>query len=341
MKLQHQIEGLIARQASEWIETLQTGGERERAAFVAWLKESRRHVAEFLAMVAVDRELNGIDAERRHDLEALIRKVAPGSGGVTRLESAKTGEHRRVGERRWPLAIAAALLLLSIGVYFGVYRAQWAWQDYSTLTGEQRTLRLTDGSVVHLNTQSRLRVRMGENSRDLTLVDGEALFKVAHDAQRPFLVRTASATVQAVGTEFNVHARSNETTVSVLEGKVRVEREGGRALESAPVLSAGQEVSIGRQGSMRQEVLKDAEKVLAWRQRRLVFRDDTLEDIAAEFNRYNQAPQFRLEGAATRRRHYSGTFDADDPQSLAALLSRESGISVQTTGGEIVVRPAP
>ena len=88
MRLQRQIEQLVSQQASEWIEVLKTGDQKDRAAFVVWLKESRRHVAEFLTMVAVDRELNGVDAQRHHDLDALLAGLSPEMARVANLTGA-------------------------------------------------------------------------------------------------------------------------------------------------------------------------------------------------------------------------------------------------------------
>src|SRR5688572_1690009 len=87
MKLQNQIEQLISRQASEWIEVLRTGDTRQRAQFVLWLKESRRHVSEFLALVAVDRELAGIDAEKHHDLDALLKSLSRQPTSIEKLRA--------------------------------------------------------------------------------------------------------------------------------------------------------------------------------------------------------------------------------------------------------------
>src|SRR5688572_3067272 len=110
MKLQRQIDELTSRQASAWIETLKTGGAGERTAFVAWLKESRRHVDEFLAMVAIDRELGHIDAAREHDLQTLLTKITPHAMPVTALHIQTRPNPRAISaRRRWMFGIAAGL----------------------------------------------------------------------------------------------------------------------------------------------------------------------------------------------------------------------------------------
>jgi transmembrane sensor len=80
-------------------------------------------------------------------------------------------------------------------------------------------------AIPYLNAHSVVRATFTQHTRDLRLLEGEALFQVAHDGERPFRVRTLDATVRAVGTRFNVDARQTRTVVSVLEGKVEVQAE--------------------------------------------------------------------------------------------------------------------
>ena len=84
--------------------------------------------------------------------------------------------------------------------------------------------------------------------------------------------------------------------------------------------------------------LSDVTRFAAWRERRLVFQEESLRQIVDEFNRYGHA-QFRLEGEAVEKLSFSGVFDADDPDSLAQVLARDSSLAVTVSDGTIVVRP--
>lgn len=223
-----------------------------------------------------------------------------------------------------------------------------------TSVGEQRTVRLVDGSIVYLNARSRIRVAFSSAERDIELDEGEAVFKVAHDVARPFRVHAGGATVQAVGTEFNVYRRASETTVSVLEGKVEIRpaehvsaSTDGSAKDSpaltgavgkadAPVLiTAGEQARITSRAVTKQAE-PDVIAAVAWRQRRLVFRAARLEDIAAEFGRYS--PQrIQLEDAVAREMRFTGTFDADDPGSLVLFLEKLNELSVRRDGEDFVI----
>jgi transmembrane sensor len=229
---------------------------------------------------------------------------------------------------------AAASVLATLGAalwiqYFG------SSQGYATAVGEQRIVELPDASVITLNADSQIEVHLEEKLRQIDLQRGEAVFKVAHDAERPFRVRTRAGVVQAVGTQFNVHDQvTGDTRVSVLEGKVRAISTSGSEL----MLGVGEEADIRADGTIAKRERAIVSNTVAWRQHRLIFDNATVEEMAAEFNRYNQSVRFRLEGLTGDKHRFDGTFEATDPQSLAELLSREPGLVVEKRGGEIVIR---
>ncbi|MFT3790868.1 MAG: FecR domain-containing protein [Rudaea sp.] len=239
--------------------------------------------------------------------------------------------------RRLTLAAAATLAAVALGTV--AYRSSLSWQHFETPVGEQRTIQLTEGSVVNLNVQSRLDVRFDETQRDVRLLQGEATFKVAHDRTRPFRVHTARAVVEAVGTQFNVDDRPDGTTnVAVIEGRVKVS--GAGPLASDPVLvAAGEEARVQKNGRVDRVDHADVAEAVVWQQRKLIFKRTALEDITTEFNRYNKGMQFRLEGIAPGAYRFTGAFNADDPESLAALLKQEPDLAVEKRSGEIFVRP--
>jgi transmembrane sensor len=104
----------------------------------------------------------------------------------------------------------------------------------------------------------------------------------------------------------------------------------------AGILDAGEGAHIARDGRIVRETLNLAE-VATWRQRRLVFREETLANIAAEFNRYNRSPHIAIEGEATANTRYGGTFDADDPESLAQFVETRGQLTVRREPGRIVI----
>jgi transmembrane sensor len=346
MKLQRQIDRLLAQQASEWHQILENASDSQRADFVAWLKQSPLHVQEYLETVYADQVLKHIDAERLEDIDTLIAQVAPSVVPLTGMSAAPASHSLR--PKRWAIGLgAAAVLALCALLLPFVIKHFEARSEYATALGEQRTIQLSDSSIVTLNADSRIQLRLDRTHRGIELLRGEALFKVAHDPSRPFTVRTNTATVQAVGTQFNVYERPNGTRVSVLEGRVRITplgHSGAGAVNAAPAtesLGAGQEAQVTPNGTIQRNAKADVMKTVAWRERRLIFDDAPLEDMVYEFNRYSRTTRLTLDGVPPGSHHYNGIFDAADPDSLAELLSKEPDLIVERRDGEIVIRKRP
>jgi transmembrane sensor len=336
MQVQRKIDELIALRASEWLEMLPSATEAERAEFTQWLEESRLHVQAFLEVAEIEFQLRRIDPERRQAIDLLLQDVAP---NIVRLGPMPTPRvPRNVRWWRLNLAHAAGVLttlvaVATIGAFFYARAPQ-----FSTSIGEQRTVELPDSSVVTLNASSQIEVKLQDTERDVELRKGEAIFFVSHDPQRPFRVHTRAGTVEAVGTRFNVYDRPNgDTRVSVLEGRVRVTAKSSDA--AAELLGVGEEADIRFGGTIQRNTKAVVANTVAWRQRRLVFENTPLEDMIAEFNRYNRAPRLRLIDVQPNAYRYDGIFDAADPQSLVSVLSREPELIVEERADEVIVRP--
>lgn len=332
----------IAEQAAQWLLDLEDG-EIDKVQFAAWLQASPRHIEEFLLVSAVWRAADGLDREHHIDIDQLI---AQARDNVRRLDEESIPRRRAhdVGQRmgsalRSRVAASIAVLALICATWIGL---QDASVRYATDTGEQRIVKLPDGSIVTLNTRSQIKVRIDDEQRIVELSQGEALFDVAHDAQRPFRVFAGPAVARAVGTQFNVYRKEDGTTIGVVEGIVEVTSRGGLddsraegATPPAQQLAVGEQASFSSQGAVeRANVAID--RIVAWRERRLIFRGESLASIAAEFNRYNET-QLRVDGPATRARLISGVFDADNPSGLVAFLERDQQLAVRKQGNYVVI----
>src|SRR5205814_1675147 len=141
--------------------------------------------------------------------------------------------------------------------------------------GEQRTIQLADGSTVELNARSKVHVHLTDQRRDVTLIEGQALFRVAKDSRRPFVVRAGDAEVRAVGTEFDVYKKQSETVVTVVEGRVETYDESDGAGAAAIVLSAGEQLTV-LPHSRPKPTRTDTVVATAWVQKRLMFEETPL-----------------------------------------------------------------
>ena len=122
--------------------------------------------------------------------------------------------------RQWTLAAGVLLVICGL-VGWGVWRA-WADPTYTTGIGEQRIVRLDDGTRLSLNSGTRVRIAYDDSERRVELERGEAYFEVAHNPARPFIVTAGNHQVTALGTVFVVRYEAAQTAVTLLEGKVAV-----------------------------------------------------------------------------------------------------------------------
>jgi transmembrane sensor len=347
------LDKLLARRASRWVEDMRDATPKERLAFVAWLKESPGNVRNFLMLTMIDQSLEDVDPDKELDVEPLLAAVDPAIVELPRAGLRPAAKNpRRMG--RAARAAAACLMACAVVAWLLLSPREPAWRVFETATGEQRAFELEDGSLIHLNTHSRAAIHYSANGRDVRLLEGEALFRVQHDASRPFRVYTRDALVQAVGTQFNVYERSEGTTVAVIEGRVNIQPAsypttpaaaggvGPSTPRAEPQASSGrmvhssEEAEITHQGQVSVRAAPDVTDAVAWQKRRLVFRQQTLEFIAAQFNRYSRK-QIRVSDPAVAGRVYSGVFDADDVDSFAQALASDPKLGVQSTGQTIVI----
>jgi transmembrane sensor len=244
--------------------------------------------------------------------------------------------------RRLAIVLTACLALVTAGIGF----FNWHFANrYATGVGEQRTLKLTDGSTVVLNTGTTLRLNFTSKLREVQLLHGEALFHVAKDEARPFRVLSDQVVAQAVGTSFVVRKMPQQTLVTVIEGKVAIadSTQMDRATPTsvprkAVVVTAGERADVAGQ-NVRTEAVANTAAVTAWRTGRLIFDGQPLSEVVNEFNRYNDI-QIVLDDPQLSAERISGVFDADQPRSLVRFLEASGSIeSMQPSPDTIYLQP--
>jgi len=231
---------------------------------------------------------------------------------------------------------AAAAGFVGIALYEGGYFAKG--QRYRTSKGEIRQIALGDGSVVTLNTTTELAVRLSKARRDLHLIEGEALFDVAHDAHRPFFVAAGPTLVRAVGTSFTVR-KIGERPVEVLvrEGVVELSQPAVSAIapvrlaanhraESAP---AEEGARGGQPITVASLPVGELHRDLAWRDGRIALEGETLGQAADDFARYSDI-RIIVDDPALAREKIAGLYQANDPVGFAraAALSLDARAEV-------------
>lgn len=340
----------IAAEAVDWFMDLHNSAadEARRQAFTEWLLRSPLHVEEYLQTSSAWQLLHvGSNGDLATDVLVAAAKSHHEADNVVRLaaRSGARSPYARASRRfffgsAWMRALVASLVLA--GIALSVLYLRWQPVTFQTVIGEQRSFNLQDGSVVFLNTNSKVRVAWLSDERHIDLVRGEARFKVAKDPARPFIVATRTAAVRAVGTLFNVRAEPLSTQVAVLEGQVEVtqtpqHRTGHLDPEEQPAsvaphprssirLGAGERAAVTSVG-IEPDAGPSIEAVSAWTDRHLVFRDQRLGSVIAEFNRYRTQPLV-LDDPELAALKIGGVFDLSDPDSLIAYLGAYETVQV-------------
>lgn len=295
-------EGDVDAIASYWVVRL--GAEdctpEDRYAFDVWRREDPAHEAAYQKIKRgndyLDRFMEAPEFQERIEL-ARKRTKPP----LWKRDS-----------MRWIGAAAACLMILATSVSliswpeFGVQPITVvdAVEAYETQIGERSTVTLSDGSVVTINTNSRIEVGYTDDLREITLIRGQGFFDVAKDIDRPFVVVAGEKRVMALGTIFDVRFdNQNEVQVTLVEGKVQVDNAGesdgalreirqSDAVDKSAIVTASIELNpgerlIARADAAPEIIETDGIEETSWRRGQLVFRQRELSEVVAEMNRYS------------------------------------------------------
>jgi transmembrane sensor len=203
--------------------------------------------------------------------------------------------------------------------------------------GQRQTARLNDGSSISLNGDTTIDLIIDQRRRQVRLLRGEAMFDIAKDAKRPFLVDLGDAQIRVLGTKFNIRRREGVTELAVTEGVVAVSSTGTRPV----TVSAGSSALI-RPG-IATTLVNDpgiVQQRVAWTEGFLEFDQQPLEEVVEEFNRYRANPIVigdpRIAGTVI-----TGRFGIDESDAFAEALQSSFDIAVsKTDNGALVLMQA-
>lgn len=260
------------------------------------------------------------------------RPPANDADGARQEESVTSIVPRLMSRRR--MLQAGTITALAAG-FGGLALLPHGTSSYTTAQGEVRLLPLSDGSVVTLNTDSRIRVSFDDATRTVYLDEGEVLFDVAQNPRRPFLVKAGMAKVQALGTAFSVR-RTGETPVEIMvrEGTVEVAAPQGR--RQSMKVGANMKAVADASGDIFTQAMSndEMERMLAWREGKIGFSETSLHDAAMEFNRYNKI-KIEVGNQTIAAYTVTGMFSATDPRGFAHAAALSLDLKVQEKPGQI------
>lgn len=283
MTARNELNPTVLDQAAAWTTIVDSGemSEEQRLDFHAWLDEPRnaRALSEFRTLLALIQEL----PEKK---TATLRRMS--------IPPARSPFLGQILEHPWRISVVAAVLVMALAAsaWFNFRPVrEYFTQAYSTEKGESRTLVLKDGSVVHLNTQSRVRWTGVGKDRRVALELGEVLFEVAHDATRPFRVTVGNSEIRDLATEFDVYRKSNgSVVVTVLSGQVAIKDLGTG--DNSPAwaerqLKPNEQLEYTPASLIAEAHPVEAAKAVRWREGLLETTGQSFSTVVNELNRYS------------------------------------------------------
>jgi transmembrane sensor len=302
-------------EAIDWLVENESDVATDHARLSKWIKWSAHpdNRTAYADAIRMREDLRSLARPFRVSRKDLLGDVADDPDAIVvrsecRLDGVDSGEapaivplHRRISFGVRLLAVAVVAISFVLGAVF--LAADWSFmaeRTYATAAGEQREVVLTDGSLVTLGGDTLLNVRYTAQARIIELERGAALFRVQHDPNRPFVVRSDRGTTTAVGTEFEVRRYTDHVQVWVREGAVVVAPLKETAVNDAalvgarltPVrLSEGQELTYDIDGKPTAPRRADPHITAAWTEGRLVplvYRSRPLPEVIEDIQPYTR-----------------------------------------------------
>lgn len=334
----------ITAEACAWLAQLETGDltAADIEAFREWLRRSPRHVAEIRRIANMSLQLNVL------------------TGMVDPIREAMDKYEPIIGKTRESvfLRFRPAALVFSVLIVFAVAFTYVSWNNthsqsmlITTETGEIRPVHLSDGTLVELNTDSRIEITYDRYKRRVRLLQGEAYFKVVHDSARPFLVYAGDKYVRDIGTAFVVRLLQENLNVTVFEGRIELAEtpgliektykkpgsgdintgKSGKPADTATMLKAGQAITLAdgeRKGKIMNKSANDLKRRLAWKEGLLDFSNTPLEEVIKELNRYSKL-RIKIADPHLKTVKFGGIFRIDQTNQLLDALQASYGIRVE------------
>jgi len=275
-------------QAVAWFVALQdeTCDDKKRAGFQKWLTRNESHA---LAYAEAEKLWGTLDGMKTAEVPGM--KAARNARARTRPSAG--------------LGLTLTILFLLLGAWRLDYSAPTVL--YSTGVGQRLSIALEDGTNIQMNTKTQLQVRLSWFRRDIALLEGEAVFSVAHEPFRAFTVTAGDLQIRDIGTRFDVYRKAQDIRVAVLEGEVALKPKDSW-LDSELQAGFSRRFSNGRLQSV--EAI-DRNKESVWLDGRLVFEHTPLSEVIEELARYHEVG-FVFADPSLAKLTLSGTFDTGD-----------------------------
>lgn len=331
----------IDQEAADWLVKLDGGrlSKADRLALKQWLRQSPENTAALKEMAAIWGDMDSM-------LNQLQSEDLPKMNPIRML----FGQWAVPGAR-----IAFTSILVAILAWAGLNN--WSVEPetaiYVTDIGNRSVANFDDGSVAHLNTQSMVETEFSDSARIVRLLRGEALFDVAHEKDRPFIVYVGNHRVQALGTKFAVRLTADNIFVTVTDGQVEMSTRAQEAVYKAndqvnlsSAIARQDKVLINKGEAVRVEdqisvpvperiEMTEIDRRLSWTEGKLIFEDERLEHVIVEISRY-VPERIVITDQELGDVKVTGRFQLGDTEALLEAIEVSLNIQAHHMGGEVI-----
>lgn len=330
----------INERAFDWLVRADRGlSSVEQAELDVWLASDTRYYGAYMRAKAVFCQARRAKAfAHLPNPDEWSLGVPPEDNEITQPVAVadNDGDDTRLVSRRALVGFAGGTLVAGLTVAFFATGQPAEAQTFRTKHGEMRTVALADGTKVALNTESEIRVLFGAKLRKVVLVGGEALFDVARDAERAFVVDAIAFQAQAVGTSFAIRKiRGAPPELVVREGIVDFAPANATSLR----VFANSRILVLSGGKVSRQMLtpEAMERELMWREGKIAFEETSLRNAIAAFDRYGPV-HIEVDDPTLLDRTVTGVFAADDPMGFVKAVSEVFDLDAIPQGRGVVLR---
>ena len=319
----NKLKNSIKDEAIYWVTCEKEGlNNQQKSDFEAWIKQNNEHKKAFDEAKNIYTIFQNIPTNYAQNLS---NKAHKGAKKIKFFE--KTIK---------PLVVCACIIFVSI-IGYKTFIPEYQ-KDYKTLYTSLKKELLPDGSTIYIDTKSNLEIEFFKNKREVILKEGQVLFEIAKDKNRPFIITAGKTLIEVVGTKFEVKNIENITTISVEEGLVKVDfiRHLLLPTQEITLLKKGEQIVIDNSGKINFVGQTQTEEIASWKNDELIFRKTSLKEAFKTFARY-QDLDIEFKDKSFENKLFSGKFNTLGIDNFLFAIQKIYPINILKNQNKIII----
>lgn len=326
----------LNKTAARWFIRMQDAAidSPQRTQFEHWLMQSEMHQAEYASIADA---WNGIDS-----VDELKKLAAAKQANQFLNQHQFLNKHKRSKKIKNAMAMLSVCFIFIFAGLFGFEQyQQWLTKPTMQMASESSatqilTQNLEDGSEITLNASTKIQVTYYRHQRHIALLQGEAIFNVTKDTDRPFIVETDTAKIKVLGTRFAVNKLSQLVRISVDHGSVQVQ---SKAPVNTIILHNGQVAEVAQDSLNGLQTLKLKNTIAAdyfkFATGTVVFNQADIVEIADVLSRYGSR---KVTAQGDSKEKISAVLNTKDIETFINTLPKIANVTVKKTQDGTIIQ---